>query len=378
MRHPGKRQHIQRTVIVHVVQRMAPGGIETLVLDLARDETADTVIVSLEGAADDLVSGWPALSEVAGKLEAYDARPGLKPALVARLTRRLRQLRPAAVYLHHVGPLVYGGIAARLAGVSRIVHVEHDVWHYATPRRRQIASLIETLVRPHHVTVSTHAAETLRSILGGTILGAPAITVIPNGIDLERFQPGDKAAARSALGLHPSWKIVGTAGRLVPVKGHDVLIEAMAHLPGACHLVIAGSGEEHQALVERTQKLSIGHRVHLIGHVDAVERILPAFDVFCLPSHAEGFPRSIIEAQAAGLPVVATNVGALSEAVCPRSGRLVAPGDPVALAAALTAALADASNEVLSDAPRTFVADRFSWQTTLSSYRSVSESKHAA
>ena len=361
-------QRPTKNAIVHLVQKMAPGGIETLVLDLAKD-SKDTLVFSLEGDAAGLIAAWPALESVASRIEAFDAGTGLKPALLFKLTRRLQILRPAAIFLHHVGPLVYGGLAARLTGVERIVHVEHDVWHYAAPRRRMITAAIEAVVRPHHVAVSGQAAATLRAMLG-----SPSVSVIPNGIDLDRFRPGDKAAARAAFYLDPSWRIVGTAGRLVAVKAHDVLIRAMAELPEDCHLVIAGSGEERQALQNCALGLSIENRVHFVGHVDAVERILPAFDVFCLPSHAEGFPRSIIEAQAAGLPVVATDVGALSEAVCPASGRIVPPGNSAAIALALREALANPP----SISPRDFVADRFSWGSTLSSYRRVSELKYAA
>ena len=363
-----RKQSLNKTV-VHIVQKMAPGGIETLVLDLAKDAGGDTYIFSLEGETAHLVHAWAALEPVAGKIEAFNAQVGLKPALLLKLAQRLRALRPSAVFLHHVGPLVYGGLAARLAGISRIIHVEHDVWHYALPRRAMIASVIEALVRPHHVTVSDHAANTLR-----TMLRSPSVSVIPNGIDFNRFQPGDKNAARAAFDLDPAWRIVGSVGRLVAVKGHDVLMCAMAQLPADCHLVIAGNGDEREALVRQAITLAIQDRVHFVGHLDAVERILPAFDVFCLPSHAEGFPRSIIEAQAAGLPVVATSVGAVAEAVCPASGRIVPPGNPGALARALSDVLASPATA----APRDFVASRFSWPSTLSSYRRVSELKHAA
>ena len=363
-----RTRNVEKSV-VHIVQNLAPGGIETLVLELAQDPGCTTHIFSLEGDATQLISAWPALAPVADKIEAFDARGGLKPALVMQLVRRLCTLKPSAVFLHHVGPLVYGGLAARLAGIARIIHVEHDVWHYALPRRRMIVSLIEALVRPHHVSVSQHGADTLR-----TMLRAPSVSVIATGIDVDRFQIADKYQARAFFNLDSAWRIVGTVGRLVSVKGHDVLISALARLPADCHLVIVGSGPQQSALLEQATALRLSHRVHFTGHLDAVERILPAFDVFCLPSRAEGFPRSLIEAQAAGLPVVATRVGAVAEAVCPLTGRLVPPGDPRALADALGEVLA---NPVKAK-PRDFVATRFAWSSTLSSYRSVSELDHAA
>ena len=358
---------------VHIVQRLAPGGIETLVLDLAKSPAANSIIFSLEGRCDQLTASWPALAAIAGQIECFDSRGGLKPGLVIQLARRLRQINPKAVFLHHVGPLIYGGMAARLARIERVIHVEHDVWHYAQPRRRTIATLMEALVRPHHVAVSHHAADTLQALLY-----RPSVSVIPNGIDLNRFKPGDKLATRAVFGFDPAWRIVGTAGRLVAVKGHEVLIRAAAKLPEICHVVIAGSGEELGALQALATTLGIDHRVHFVGHVDQVETILPAFDVFCLPSHNEGFPRSIIEAQAAGLPVVATDVGALSEAVCPVSGSIVPPGDATALANALANALGQGLAKVSAILPREFVAARYSWDQTLLSYRNLSELNHAA
>ncbi|MEQ1698249.1 MAG: glycosyltransferase [Hyphomicrobiaceae bacterium] len=354
---------------VHIVQAMAPGGIETLVLDLAREPDANVRVFSFEGSREQLTAHWPALAPIAHRIEGFGAGAGLKPYLIVQLARRLRQLNAKSVFLHHVGPLIYGGLAARLAGVERIIHVEHDVWHYAQPRRRMIASVIEAIVRPHHVAVSAHAARVLRSMLP-----SPAVSVIHNGIDLERFRPGDKAIARAAFNLDPAWRIVGTAGRLVAVKGHEVLIRAAAALPVDCHVAIAGSGEEREALQALAVSLGLSGRIHFLGHVDAVEKVLPAFDVFCLPSHNEGFPRSIIEAQAVGLPVVATDVGALAEAVCPLTGRIVPPGNPGALAKALRDVLAIPP----MIPPREFVADRFSWTQTLSSYRKVSELSHVA
>ncbi len=358
-----------RAATTHIVQRMAPGGIETLVLDLVRSGDADDRIMSLEGSVENLVAAWPELASVGDRLEAFGAEPGLKPLLALTIAERLRKTKPAAVVVHHIGPLVYGGPAARLAGVPAIIHVEHDVWHYGAPRRRLIVRCLERLVKPHHVAVSEHAAGVIRSFLDNA-----EVTVIPNGVDLDRFRPGEKARARAAFGLDPAWRIIGTAGRLVPVKGHEILIAALAKLPRDCHVVIAGSGPELVNLKCRAIELRVENRIHFLGHVDKVETVLPAFDVFCLPSHAEGFPRSIIEAQASGLPVVATDVGALGEAICPQTGRMVPAGNPQDMALALRVVLALDPG----DLPRAFVESRFAWSQTVSSYRKVTELSHVA
>jgi glycosyltransferase involved in cell wall biosynthesis len=361
--------HLPQCDNVHVVQRMAPGGIETLVLDLIRSSSASSRIISLDGTTEELLAAWPALAQFRFEVIGLNRQPGLRPTTVWHLTKALRQLHPRAVFLHHVGPLLYGAPAARLAGVPRVVHVEHDIWHYHGSRDRTIAYGIERLFRPAHVAVSSNAANEIRAMLPGS-----DVTVIPNGIDINKFKPGNRTAARAMFGLGADWKIVGTAGRLVPVKGHSVLVDAAAHFPENVHTVIAGAGDEFAALKAQAFKRGVSHRVHFIGHINRVEALLPAFDVFCLPSHAEGFPRCVIEAQSSGLPVVATDVGALREAICPQTGRIVLPGNPEALAASILEVLGRPQRI----SPRSFVAQHYTWDRTVSSYQRMMEASHAA
>jgi glycosyltransferase involved in cell wall biosynthesis len=282
--------------------------------------------------------------------------------------KRLSALAPRAIFLHHVGPLIYGSIAARLAGVPAY-HVEHDVWHYEAPRRRMILSALEQVLPLPHVAVSNHAASVIC-----TMQPRAEVAVIPNGVDHIRFQPRDRLAARKLHGLDPTRRIVGTAGRLVPVKGHDVLVRATIDLPDDVEIVIAGSGPELANLQALAATLGIGHRVRFLGHVDHIEHLLPAFDVFCLPSRNEGMPRSLLEAQASGLPVVATDVGAVREVVCRDTGRVVPPGDSAALALALV----DILDRRPTVSPRAFTAERYAWQRTVMSYRRTAEFGHAA
>lgn len=358
-----------RQVTAHVVQRLAPGGIETIVLDLVRSAPSRTRIISLEGTTDELRAAWPELSTIDGQFEGLGRKPGLRPGLALQLGWRLRQLAPNAVFLHHIGPLIYGGLARHLAGMPVTFHVEHDVWHYDAPRRRTLLALMERAAPMPHVAVSNHAAETIRRLLPGA-----SVAVIPNGVDLQRFRPQSRAVARARFGLDIDRTIVGTAGRLVPVKGHDILVTAAASLPEHIDVVVAGAGPERERLEALASELGISRRVRFLGHVDAIETLLPAFDVFCLPSRNEGMPRSLLEAQACGLPVVATDVGAVREVVCSETGRVVASGDSAVLADAIL----DVAGRRLSAAPRDFAADRFSWENTVRSYNRAAELGHAA
>ena len=344
--------------IVHIVERLAPGGIETLVLDIAGSSIPPHVVMSLQGDRGSLAQHWPRLRELRVPVEAFD-RAGLDAMLVGRLTRRLLRLKPRAVFVHHIGPLLYGGVAARLAGVRRLIAVEHDAWHFDNPRNAKLTRWCARLLRPSVAAVSEQVAARTRQIMPGR-----PVIVVPPGIPTERFMPADQAAARLRLSLAPDQKIIGAVGRLSAVKGHSVLIEAVAAMPDPVSLVIVGDGPERRALEELTAKLGVSDRVGFLGQRDDLETIYPAFDVLCQPSLAEGLPRTILEAQSCGVPVVATNVGGMPEAVCPRSGILVEPNDVQALGAALATALSRGARI----SPREFVTERFSLASTLRAY----------
>lgn len=349
------------SVAVHLVQHMAPGGIETVVLDLAGADPALQVI-SLEGTRESLVAHWPALAVLGNRLTGLGKPAGRAWHLVPRLARLLNRLGATGLVTHHIGPLLYGGLAARLAGLPARLHVEHDGWHYAEPRRRWLARALEPLVRPRRIAVS-HA--TARQV--AEALGTARQTIVPNGVDLDRFQPGAARYARLRFGLPLEARLIGCVGRLERVKGQDVLIAALARLPAEWHIVLAGEGSQREALLAAADAAGLAGRVHMLGHVAATEALFPAFELLALPSRAEGFPRVVIEAQAAGLPVVASQVGGVAEAVCPRTGWLVPPEDAGALARAILA-LAETP---LAVSPRAFVDPRFSNREMAAQYRAL-------
>src|SRR5262249_35819882 len=166
---------------------------------------------------------------------------------------------------------------------------------------------------------------------------ARRIDVIPNAVDAERFAPGvavGRAGARRELGLPPQAPIVGSVGRFDPVKNQRVLVQLLALLrrrfPDLL-LVLVGDGPDRLALERLAQELGVGDALRVFGLQRRVERILPALDVFALPSRSEGIPLALLEAMAAGVPVVAAAVGGVSEAVhCGSEAGLVegSPDDP--------------------------------------------------
>ena len=161
---------------------------------------------------------------------------------------------------------------------------------------------------------------------------------IPTGIDLGRFRPGDRAAARTQLGLPIDVPIVGIVATLRSWKGHLHLLEAVASLGRPeVHLAVVGDGPMRDALVARAAELGIAGRVTFAGNQHEVTPWMQSFDLFCLPSYAnEGVPQALSQAMACGLAVVTTPVGSIAELVDDgRTGLIVPPAKPARLAEAI-------------------------------------------
>lgn len=170
---------------------------------------------------------------------------------------------------------------------------------------------------------------------------APAqVTSVPTGIDPVRFAPladESKAALRRALGLDPAGRYIGIVATLRSWKGHAYLLDALAAFARPdWQLLIVGNGPQREALERRIAELGLGDRVALVGQQDHPEQWLQALDIFCLPSYAnEGVPQAVLQAMLTALPIVTTPIGAITEAVThDKTGLIVPPRDPAALAAA--------------------------------------------
>lgn len=318
---------------LQIVQHLAPGGIETMALDLQQfsQDPDNCYIVSLQGTKEDFCQRWPRLKERADRLIFLDKPEGLSWQTLNQLTEIFKRLNADVVHTHHIGPLLYGGLAARRANVKTIVHTEHDAWHLqSSSKRRLLERTLLKLVKPILVADAKVVAQELV-----TQLKVPSPMVINNGIDTQRFKPGDKALARRQFSQSNDTVLIGCAARLIDVKGHKILLAAMKNLPEHVHLLLAGQGEEEQNLKQYVAEHLDAKRIHFLGNVEDMPSFYQAIDVFCLPSFKEGYPLSPLEAQSAGVPVVASDIGGMKETLCPDSGRLVPAGDVAALSNAL-------------------------------------------
>jgi glycosyltransferase involved in cell wall biosynthesis len=202
-----------------------------------------------------------------------------------------------------------------------------------------------------------------RQVIEETGALAENVVSIPTGIDLGRFRPADRKAARAALRLASEGPLIGIVATLRSWKGHRHLLEAFAALERAdARLVIVGDGPQRAALEALALDLSIAGRVVFAGHQADVAPWMQALDLLCLPSYAnEGVPQALMQAMACGLPVVTTPVGSIEEIVTHGStGVLVPPGDPARLRAAIAELLADpARREALGTAAHAAALARF-------------------
>jgi glycosyltransferase involved in cell wall biosynthesis len=201
------------------------------------------------------------------------------------------------------------------------------------------------------------------------------VTSVPTGIDLARFRPGARAAARARLGLSAEAFLVGIVATLRSWKGHLYLLDALAQIPDPnVKIVVVGTGPMEENIRSKAAQDGLAARVIMAGHHDDVVPWLQSFDVFALPSYAnEGVPQAVMQAMACGLPVITTGVGAIGEVA--REGataRVVAPRDAAALAAAILHLRDDpAERSRLGDAAAGEARARFSGEIMLDRMEAV-------
>jgi glycosyltransferase involved in cell wall biosynthesis len=265
-----------------------------------------------------------------------------------------RRLKPDIVHTHNPKPGVWGRIAARLAGVPRVVNTVHGL--YATPTdswlRRTVVYSLERLAAAFSDAELLQNEEDLPVLLR---LGIPAskLTVMGNGIDLARFDPEALAPdardiVRSEWGVAPNTVVIGAVGRMVAEKGWRELFAAVAKLrdeglPVALVAIGRADPDKADALGDAELAEARANGVIMPGYQLAIERCYPGFDVFCLPSWREGFPRAAMEAAAMGLPIVATDIRGCRQVVMDgENGSLVPVRDEDRLTDALAALIEDA------------------------------------
>jgi glycosyltransferase involved in cell wall biosynthesis len=280
---------------------------------------------------------------------------GAARALARAVLPLARALEPDVIDAEFFWP---DGVAAmhlaRALGIPFSIKARgSDIAYWGTRRKVRAQMLAAAEAAGGLLAVST----ALKREMGALGMPAGKIAVHYTGVDLDRFRPVDKAAAKARLGV--SGPLLVSVGALVPVKGQALAIAALADLPGAT-LILAGDGPERGRLEAEARRLKVAERVRFAGPVPhaGLPSLLEAADAMVLPSQREGLANAWIEALGCGVPLVVPDVGGAREVVDrPEAGRLVAR-DPAAIAAAVREILAQPPDSASVRA----AAERFSWE----------------
>jgi len=348
-----------------LVSSLAAGGAERVVVSLAcrlAQRGHEAAVCTLTSKCDTHLADE--LRE-AGVIR-YDlaARRLTDSGAALRYLRLLSRSGVDVVHAHGQDAWILASLARRLTTVPLILtrHVldePAETWRQSLRRRCALDAVrqADAVVAP-----SSATADRLAELAG---ICASRIHVIPNGIDLKRFQPAANARERlrRALGCPAHERLLLTPAVLRQGKGHEVLLDAIPALRRSVpdvKVVFAGAGDRESELRERAQPY--GERVVFLGHREDLPDLLAACDLVVLPSYSEALPVALIEAAAAGRPMVATGVGGTADIVAHGvNGLLVPPGDPGALAEAIAGVLSEEERlQAFGQAARMMARHKFS------------------
>jgi glycosyltransferase involved in cell wall biosynthesis len=359
---PGGLVHNMR--IVQLLPSLDIGGMERLAVDLAcrqKSEGHEPAIFCTSHPG----QLAPEAEAVGIPVRAFGKRPGFSLRLSAELARELRKRRADVLHAHNALVLHYGIAAARLAGVPVVVNTRHGgnmnwdphcerIWRRAVPWANAVVIISEGVQEYYVVRDQLSSRNT---------------QVIYNGIDLDKFAARPARSASNRLPFR-----FGAVGRLVPAKDHVTLVKAFALIAAQMpksELHLLGDGPCRKVIAETAAALGVKDRVFLHGASRDVAGFLSTLDLFVLSSIDEGLPISLMEALAAGLPVVSTLLPGLRE-LAPENvvAGYCSPGQPELLAALMQQAARRPDLAALGEAARHW-ARRFGIRETWHQYRSL-------
>ena len=367
--------------LAHITLSMGPAGVEHFIINFARRlnrKCFDLTVGCLDagGVLLDEIHSLGCSSFVLSRQSGLDWR------LVVSLARIFSKQKFDIVHTHNQAAHFYAGLAAKISRVPCLITTEHSR-HYIEERRiRRLEKLILSSFTDRWVNVSQELAQL--SIEKDGLL-SKKVRVIPNGIDIERFRKpmsfyndyNDIARMKKGLGIPSDAKLAIMVARLHPIKNHKILLQAVAAIKERIknvHIILVGDGELRDDLMELAQQLGIGNRIHFLGYRQDIPELLWLSDLFVLCSFTEGMPLSLLEAMAAGVPVIiartANKAGVITDGV---NGKVVET-DTKALAVGLANILENQDHyKRLAENGFEFVSKHFSLETMMKQYESLYE-----
>jgi glycosyltransferase involved in cell wall biosynthesis len=343
--------------IIHLITRLDKGGSaeNTLLTVLGIDKKKYEVVLAKGPTYESRMSKEEHASVIADLKEAQ--LKGVKIVNIRFLLRRINPVydllalfslytllikeRPTIVHTHTSKAGLLGTLAAKMAGIPILIHTPHGhvLWDYFGPLKTKIFIFLERLTSKITGKIVALTNREKEDYLMFRIAKEDRFVVIFSGVKLNKFKEslfGEKQNFKKELGIPENSSIVGTVGRLVPVKGPESLIKAAKYIISKypdTFFIFTGDGYLRQDLENKAFKMGIKENIIFLGWRDDAAKIMSAYDVFVLPSLNEGMGRVLVEAMALGKPIVASNIGGIPDLVTHgKNGFLVAPKNPEELA----------------------------------------------
>jgi L-malate glycosyltransferase len=375
LKQPATVPAVRRVQVLQVALTLAPGGTERLVVEMSRHLRAEH---GMAVCCLDEPGAWAEdLRREGTEVVALGRQPGFSPSLGRRIAAVASRVEADVVHCHHYSPFVYGMLARLWRPRLRVVFTEHGRADDGPPssKRRHVNRILARF--PSH---TYSVSEDLKRHMVAEGFPAGRVQVIRNGIAIGRAaSPADRWEARRRLRSPADQFLIGAVGRLDRVKDLHTLLRAFRDFAASeprARLVLVGEGPERTAIERGILDAGLDGRVTVTGYRADVRELLPAFDVYVSTSIFEGISLTILEAMAAGLPVVATCVGGTPEVVIDgTTGWLVPPRQPQAVAGAFQRCAADVHRmRVMGAEGRQRVTRQFSLDRMVEAYRGVYES----
>jgi len=367
---PGPR----RQRVLEVLFSFRVGGSEVVGLELAHELSragADVLCTALDGVDGPLREQCARFEIPVVDLGLPVRNPLGRNGLSLRLANRLRDLQLDAIHLQHFLALNKLGLPARLAGVPRIVVTEHSEAQLRESSAGRLRLRLNWRLAHRITVIHPGLREYLRADIG---IPRERVDVIPNGIDIQRWQRSDREARRAALGIGSEFVFV-FVGRVEPVKDVPGLIRAFLHaaprFAGPAKLVIVGDGSDMSFCRALLDGHPLRDRVVLAGQQSDTRLYLAAADAFVMNSRSEGTPRALVEAMCMGVPAICTAVGGIPELLDGR-GWLTRSGDGPSLESALLDAVEHREKRVQFGLRAThYIQSRYDYREIVRQYQDV-------
>ena len=382
------------TKIVHVITRLDMGGSaqNTLLTCLGLTERYDLVL-ACGLSHESKMTDWEkqSVDMAIRKIEDGGVKVIPIPSLVRKidpvqdfrsffsLWRLMIREKPTIVHTHTSKAGILGRLAAKIAAVPIIVHTPHGHVFYGHFRSipSRVFLVLERLFTRITDCLIALTEEERKDYIQFSVSDPDNSVTIHSGVDIDRYLCAriNREKKKRSLGLSPKALVVGTVGWLLPIKGPMVLLKSMGRvwekLPEV-ELVYVGKGDLQGALEAQAFQMGVSEKVKFLGWRDDVEEIMPIMDLFVLPSLNEGMGRVLVEAMAAGRPIVASDVGGIPDLVThEKTGLLVPPGNWQALAGAILQVLMDTEKARRMGEKGRARCHRFSLQTMLEELESL-------